>query len=307
MTEIENRLWLVERKKGIGGSEIATILGLDVKYSTPLDVFLSKTDPDYNPVYSDEQLDNMERGHWYEVPLLEWYANLSNMIIHHNEINFEHPTNPVFRCTPDGFGVDGDEHILFEVKSTVFFTDDSSAEWTRLLEKWFIQGQWNLGVTGLNKLCILWIDGRHKRHYQYFDRNDTVIEFLQAKAQEFWDNHILTGIPPLPVNSEDVLKLYAKQTDGKVVEASLEGFDNFIQLQDAHALKTEYEAKEEALKEKLKLVMGDAEFLTYSGSIIATWKADSVGRFNSTSFKKDYPEIYPQYLGKPARKFLPKY
>ena len=36
--------WLKERQQGIGGSEVAAVLGLS-KWSTPFDVWLEKTSP----------------------------------------------------------------------------------------------------------------------------------------------------------------------------------------------------------------------------------------------------------------------
>lgn len=287
--------WLESRKQGIGGSEIAAILGLD-EYRTPLDVYLDKKGREIN--YTDEQLDDFDRGHWFEVPLLEWLHQQSGVpSFVHNTSLYVSNENPIIRCTPDGVGND----ITIEAKSTKLYAKEP-------LQKWFLQLQYNMGITGHSKGIIVWIDCTMKRYYEEYNRNDELIQLLQKEAQKFWDKHIVMDVPPQPMNAKDVVNLYPTHLDGKSYDLSVEEYDIFNSFKDASAQKKIFEEQEEAYKEKLKVLMKDAEYLTYSGLVLATYKGNEERRLDSKELKKAEPSIFEKYAHtKIVRKFLPKF
>jgi predicted phage-related endonuclease len=287
--------WLQERSFGLGGSDIAAIIGKD-DYRTPLDVYLDKTGQS-NKVFTDEQQANMDRGHILEKPLLEW-LRLQNVAgdFEHNTSLYIDDNDSIYRCTPDGIG----ENVIIEAKSTSLFIDE-------VLPKWFIQGQWNLGVTGKEFLYIVWINGRLKFQYSRYRRDNELIEFLQKTAKDFWNNNILTRTPPNAVNSKDIQKLFERHVEGKAVELSLEQYSIFNDLVSIKDKIKALENNEEELSEKIKMIMQDSESLTYGGKVIASWKSTESNRFDTTSFKKIMPELYHQFT-KPSisRRFLIK-
>lgn len=62
------------------------------------------------------------------------------------------------------------------------------------------------------------------------------------------------------------------------------------------------------LKDELKDLVGKAESIVdHTGYEIATWKTSCSNRFDTDSFKKDYPVIYTKYLKQSEqRRFMTK-
>lgn len=288
-----NDEWLQERKKGIGSSDISAILGID-EFKTPLDVFLDKTGRSEDH-YSDTQLDDMDRGHWLEIPLIEWLSKETNKDFKHNTDIFINE-NPIFRCTPDA--VFNDE--IAEAKSTKLFQKDVS-------DKWFLQAQWQLGVTGFTYAYVVWLNGSLKRDYKEYKRDDELIDKMQFKALEFWNNHILKDEAPQATNTSDIKKLLKEAKEGKSYEAN--EFD-YLSYERYVLLKNQIKDLQtscENLEMEFKINMNDAEIMEYSGNKLFTWKNQTSYRFDSLNFRKDHPGIYAKYLKKSNnRVFLTK-
>jgi len=66
--------------------------------------------------------------------------------------------------------------------------------------------------------------------------------------------------------------------------------------------------QDKALKEELKELVGEKEHIVdYSGYEIATWKISHTNRFDTDSFKNDYPVIYSAYVKQSEqRRFVTK-
>jgi hypothetical protein len=83
-----------ERRGGIGGSEIAAILGLDA-FSGPLDVWLAKVEGYQRPVNDD-----MLRGLCLEAGIADWYGRQHQVALD-TCARLAHATAPHAFATPD--------------------------------------------------------------------------------------------------------------------------------------------------------------------------------------------------------------
>ena len=104
--------FLLDRKQGIGGSDVAAIMGLS-PWSTPLDVYNDKI----SPVLVEEELnDDLKRGIRVEKYILQEYSETTNEAI---EINLPHLIDkeyPFIRGNADAKVVG--QNVLVEAKST---------------------------------------------------------------------------------------------------------------------------------------------------------------------------------------------
>jgi len=55
------------------------------------------------------------------------------------------------------------------------------------------------------------------------------------------------------------------------------------------------EKREKELKSQIKLVMRDAELLTYDSDLILTWKEMTSNRLDQKALEKDYPDLVAEY------------
>lgn len=104
--------FLLERKLGIGGSDIAPIMGLS-PYSTPLDVYRDKMNP---AVIYEEESEDLKRGARVEKYILQEYCEASNCSLEINLAPVIDLKYPFMRGNVDAKVVG--ENVIVEAKST---------------------------------------------------------------------------------------------------------------------------------------------------------------------------------------------
>jgi hypothetical protein len=116
-------------------------------------------------------------------------------------------------------------------------------------------------------------------------------------------------VPPAPINLQDAALLFPKESAGLSVEAD----DKLLEAIRAYKESTSKSLALSSECEKLKLeilsYMGQAEKLTHSGKLLATWKcAKTSSRIDTKSLALAHPEIASNFttsvLG--SRRFLLK-
>jgi putative phage-type endonuclease len=296
--------WLVERKKGLGGTDVSGVLGLN-PYSSPLDVYLDKTDQK-PPVEVNEAMRN---GHYFEFAVAAYYeAETGNRIIKasaDDAIIFDRE-NPVFRGTPDRrYQTERGKGVL-ECKSTARDVSDG------VPKMWYIQLQWYLMLTGYKFGAIAYVSsfgGRMRFNHVEYDRNDEFIELMRTEAAQFWRDHVLAGVQPEPINAQDVETLFPTHEENKVIQADDSIINIHEKLIELKETKKETESKIDELSERVKLAFGDAEKIEAYGELLFSWKAPKPSaKFDKKAFEKNEPEIYQKYVKTTigSRRFLVK-
>lgn len=165
--------WHTAREKGIGGSEIGTVMGLN-PWESPFTLWAKRKKLIPNP-----PLDNwsVRFGKAFERPILELFAE------QHPELEI-HTTgtygNGIAHANPDALAVTADgEIIVVEVKT-------ARSGWNELPEQYHAQVQWYLHVLGLKRAVVVAVAG-----WQYEERWIEADAFLQdvakTSAERFWD------------------------------------------------------------------------------------------------------------------------
>ncbi len=296
--------WRQARRKGLGGSDVAAVLGLS-RYKTPLDVFNEKVKGEYEDI---SDLPRVKAGIKLEQVIADWYEEESGKRVQNDFKIRIHPKHPFLIANIDRLilASNGEGTGILEVKTSNRFYWDKQEDGEIPLE-YYLQLQHYLNVTGhkWGEIAVL-LDGYDFRRY-YFERDEELISVMTEKLVDFWVNHIETQTPPEPINSEDIKKLYPKTDPDKVIEA------NSVLLEAVSEIKTlkehlkEIKAEIEQKEEMIKLTMRDAELLTNNGEKLVTWKSYVSNRFDSKKFKADNPELYNKYLTQSeTRRFLIK-
>ena len=202
--------WLKERTKGIGASELASILGLN-KYCTPLQYFTKKQNEiecaaagvEIEETKSEECL----WGHLHEPLIAEQFAAATGCKVDPDSAGdwLAIYKNPILRVSPDRLFIDREtgEICNLEIK-TVENELITKAEDLHL--SWYIQVQYQMYVLGLATTCIAVLcKGCHLRYFKV-PYNAEIAEDAIKKGLEFWEKYIKTNTAP-----EDV----APQYEGK--------------------------------------------------------------------------------------------
>lgn len=270
--------WLKYRQLGVGGSDVASICGIN-KFSSALACYYNKIEK--VPELEAENLP-AEIGLFLEpfckMKFEKWFLENKGLDISVLSMPYilQHPTNIIALANLDGYFIHPttSEEILVEYKTT---SERNYANWVdeNLPDYYYLQTQWYLYVTNCKKIYLAFLIGYNKFDVTLIERNDEVIEQLIVKVNEFWKNFVEKKVAPAPdgtASSKEILDLMYKDVEvGKEITIEKEYLtytEEIIELKKkAKAIKELIEQDSQFIKEK----MATAE-TAFCGDWIITWK-----------------------------------
>lgn len=291
-TDLSREEWLQVRSQGIGGSDIAAIVGAS-PWDTPLSIYLRK-------VGELPEKEETEAMYWgtvlEEVVAQEYKRRHPEVQVRRVNAVLQHPETPYFLANIDReIRIKGRRPLLLEIKTTSAW---NGGRWNdKVPDHVMAQVQWYMGICGYHTAVVaVLIGGQEYREYEVA-RDDELIEYLQILAKRFWENHVIPRIPPAPEAPSDAgfFDLLYPESKGSDIDLTVLGQDVLHEYDDAR--KAEEEAKKRRLvaEAKLKRLLGEHE-LGYVGERRITWKNVVQSRFDSQALKQDHPDIYERYL-----------
>lgn len=189
MTTSERLEWLKNRQTGIGGSDVAAILGLS-KWKTPLDVYNAKIAE--NPV--EESNASIEWGNRLEPVIRQKYADVTGIPVTIPNTTFRHPEHPFMIANVDGLLPDGS---VLEIK-----TARSGADWgeegtDEIPEYYLTQVQHYMAVTGAKMCDVAVLIGASDFRIYHVDFDPEIAAMLIEEEKAFWQR-VIDRNPPAP-------------------------------------------------------------------------------------------------------------
>lgn len=289
-----NAQWSQARKKGIGGSDAAAVIGLN-PYSTPYTVWLEKTGRTEPP-----DLSGKESVYWGTV--LEdvvakefakrhpsWKVKRSNAMLWSTEN--PHMFASVDRLVTDDKGRKG----ILEIKTA---GERRKSDWDESVPDYYLpQVNHYLAVTGFEFFAVaVLIGGQTYREY-ICDRDDEDIAFLKVKEAQFWEMVERDTMPAAmggQTETEAILEQYSDD-DTEIVKALDEDVPEIKQLFELNAKIKEEEKEKSRLGNAVKMRIGE-HYGIQTPLYKVTWPRSKTTRFDSKKFQKENPEIYEKYL-----------
>ncbi|MCY8983590.1 YqaJ viral recombinase family protein [Bacillus subtilis] len=282
--------WLLERRKGIGGSDASVILGIN-KWQTPFELWLDKTGQ--VPV-SESGSEAAYFGSLLEDIVAKEFEIRSGKKVRRRKAMLRHPKHDFILANVDRMIV-GEKAIL-ECKTTSAY---NLKEWEddEIPDSYIVQVQHYLGVLGpeYKKAYFAVLIGGNKFVWKEIERDDELISMIFQAEIEFWNDKVLGGKAPVLDGSsaaEEYLKQrYAEAEGGKVVDLTS---DNKTRIQQYLHLKEQIneltlQAKE--LENQIKHEMKEAEY-GFIGNYQTSWKSVSTNRIDSKKLKEQFPDVY---------------
>lgn len=283
--------FLAQRKKGIGGSDIAAILGVS-KFKTALDVYLSKTTDQ-----PEQKGEHLYWGHALENPIIDRFVQDTGALVIRQPEMRRHPDYEWAIANADALIMNGDTiEAILEIKTSSAF---KSREWgaddtDEVPIEYIAQVQWYMWIYNLQEAYIAALIGGNQYRQYHITRDDELIAMLAEKAQAFWQNHVIPRIPPQPQNGEDAQKLY-QHDNGDAAQADSDTLTAYAELKELKAQEKELKAQIAAKEDLLKIKIGSYSAMQTNGNTLFTWKAQSSSRFDSKAFQAAHPDLYRQY------------
>jgi len=292
--------WLELRRKYIGGSDIAAIIGLN-RYRSPIDVWMDKTGRKEDKPANEA----MRQGLDLEDYVAKRFEEESGKKV--QRTNFMHVSDdhPYFAANIDRMVVG--EDALLECKTTSMY---SSGRWkdNKTPDEYYCQVQWYLGVTGREKAYLACIIFNREFLIREIERDDDVISALFKAGTEFWEDYIIKDQIPPPDGSkasgEALREVYSDSDPEGIIE--LYGFkDRLKRYQYLLEMQKDLEIETERIKQEIQKEMGEAE-AGFLGDTRISWKSVA-GRstIDTKRLAADEPDIYEKYMkvGSPYRRF----
>ncbi len=304
----ERAEWLELRKTGIGSSEVATIVGLN-PWETPYQLWRRKVGIDA----PKEENFAMRAGHYLEDAVSRfWMDETGREIIKRSAGDWLIRDNehPFLQVSPDRtYWLTGEKRNegnkgILECKTTQMSVDADD-----LPKHWLCQVQYQLGVAGLEHGSLAWLCSGREFGYRDIDFVPDFYQWLVEEASRFWHDNVLARVEPSAVSVKDVLLKYNRHADGKIIEVGADILDACTYLKEVKRIIKELDEKKEALEERIKMVFGDAEGISYDGQTLATWKAPKPSKkFDANALQVADPDTYAKYVTtqQGARRFLLK-
>ncbi len=279
--------WLAERRKGLGGSDAATVLGLN-PYSDPYSLWVDKTTglPDETPSSA------MEWGNRLEAAVAQWFTDETGIELRRAGL-MQSKRWPELRASIDRLTADGG---ILEIKTTNWrqaeLWDDGqvpdSAE---------LQTQHYLAVTGRNHAHVaVLMDGRDPLQ-RLVERDERLIADLIKIEREWWAKHVVGGIAPAVDASSSCTEALNGRWAGEgglLVELDAAALDAVREYHAAAAAAKAADARKSLAGNTLRGLIGEAtEAKTADGTPIATWKRN--GTFAPARFTAAEPELAAEY------------
>lgn len=315
--------WLKERTKGIGGSDVATVLGLN-PYKTPLELWEEKTGKTagkeagqaayWGTVLEDVVAKEFSQRTGMKVQKVNYMlskgedgwmlGNIDRAVVNPaiaGRVSVLKPekVEECGRLLSTDIGL---ECKTASVYMSEHWGDSQEAEILagkivtehKIPLYYETQIQWYMAVTGIETFYVaVLIGGQDFRMYEV-KRDQDVIDAIVSKCRDFWENHVLKDVPPAPINVDDVKKLYAKDS-GEMTEATNEEATDIGELRNLKEQIKSLKEQEEAVASRLIMAIGEKTGLTLGGKKAVTYKAMNTTRFSSTDFKKEHPDLYQDY------------
>ena len=277
--------FLLDRKLGIGGSDIAPIMNLS-PYSTPLDVYREKMSPE---VMYEEEGEDLKRGKRVERYILQEYCEANDCKLEVNLPTVIHHEYPFMRGNMDARVVG--QNVIVEAKSTKC----PIAKWEEGIPQYYrTQVAYYAMLSNADRVDVpvLFSNWQYAcftywRDYEYEAR-------IKEAVIDFWNNHIVAGIPPEPSTPSELQAVYPKIENAKTVKADNEIREKVCQWQETSIKRKELEKQEEKLKIEIQRFMGDAGILD-AGFCKVAIKERTASRLDINSLKATMPQIYKEY------------
>lgn len=286
--EADHSKWEDLRKTGIGGSDVASIVGMD-PWKSAYALWVEKTGQ-----VEAEDLSENERVHFgnvlEQVVADEFCLRTGKKVRKCGTLQDEE--YPFILANIDRW-VEG-ENAGLECKTANGFSD---AKWEgdEVPTKYYLQCQFYMMVTGAEKWYIACLIGGNHFVWKEIPRNDDDIKALREATVKFWTENIQGGAAPELDGLDSTMDLIKTQhpvDNGKfkfLPSSALPLIEQFEQVRDTKKIVEEQEKK---LKAQFAQIIGDSKGGIINGKKV-TWGWQKGGvKINTDKLKEMYPDVY---------------
>lgn len=293
--------WLEARRGSIGGSDAATVLGLN-PYSSPYALWSEKTGAMEPEDISGKE--SVRLGVYLEDYVARRFTEITGKRVRRENYILKNPAYPWAHANVDRMVVGEKAGLECKTTSELNLEKFRGGEYPA---NYYCQCMHYMAVTGYRKWYLAVLIGNREVRVFEIPRDEEEIAALMEAERRFWDN-VTFGTAP----EADGMK-----ATGEALDALHNGGGGCIDLEPVSAdirsylaLKAQIKSLQEqmdACANSVKAFMGQSD-AGKLGDIFVTWKRYQTSRFDKVSFQRDNPgiDLKKYSLSTEAQRFIVK-
>lgn len=284
--------WLKYRTKGIGGSDVSIIAGIN-PFKSAHQLWLEKTGQ-IEPEQTDSEYAHF--GTLLEPIVRKEFTQRTGIRVRQKHMLLQSEEYPFMFADLDGVINEDGEMAVFEAKTASAYKQEVWEE--GIPAPYILQVQHYMAVTGAKRTYIAALVGGNHFYHHAVERDEEMIGKIIAMEKYFWETHVLGGMEPVPDGSEATTNYFNsrfRESNGETVKLPEEALAVCMEYDRlSEELKKMEEAKNAAANQ-LKSYLKEAETGTV-GDRKVTWKLVSKSTVDTKRLKSEQPEVYSSFL-----------
>ncbi|MBQ2384318.1 MAG: YqaJ viral recombinase family protein [Oscillospiraceae bacterium] len=296
--DMDREEWVAARKGSVGGSDAATLLGMN-PYSSPYALWAEKTG-----AMEPEDISGKEAvrlGNVLEPYVAQRFTEITGKKVRRENYILKNTDYPFAHANVDRLVIGEKAGLECKTTSVLNLSKFAGGEFPA---NYYCQCMHYMAVTGYEKWYLAVLIGNQEVRVFEILRDEEEIAALMEAEREFWD-HVVRNVPP-PV---DGMKATGRTLDALHSDSGREAdlapvCRDLREYLDLKAQMKELERKLEHAANAIKSFMGDASRGSY-GELKVDWKAVTSKRFDKTAFQRDHPgiDLGPYHKASTSRRF----
>lgn len=310
--------WLEYRRTGIGGSDASTTMGLS-PFVTARDLYYDKLNI-VSAIDDESNWVQKEIGNLLEDLVAKIFHVKTGYKIFQRKIMYRHPLFPFMLADLDYFIKLPDQTTaILEIKTT---NANAIGKWWDgdreiIPINYALQGRHYMSVMNVNKVffCCLYGNSEDEVIIRHLDRDLIYEAEMIYMEKHFWENHVLTQVPPPYTESGRLIlnsvKCHFGNPDSKIPSKILsnENSINVSRYLELQQQKSELERPLNVIKRQMDQIKGhivaemersydafcDIDGYRHRVSFAPSSRT-GINKDNLFRFKMEYPELYKKYV-----------
>lgn len=290
--DLSREEWLKYRTKGIGGSDVSIIAGIN-PFKSVHQLWLEKTGQK-EPEQTDS--DYAHFGTLLEPIVRREFTARTGIKVRQKHMLLQSEEYPFMFADLDGVINENGEMAIFEAKTASAYKQEVWEE--GVPAPYILQVQHYMAVTGAKRTYIAALVGGNHFFYHVVERDGEMLGKIIAMEKYFWETHVLGGVEPVPDGSDATTNYFNSKfsnSNGLTIELPEEALsvcDEYDRLSEE--LKRVETAKNAAANQ-LKSYLKEAE-TGIVGDRKVTWKQISKSTVDTKRLQSENPDVYRSYL-----------
>ncbi len=286
--------WLRWRTKGIGGSDVSVIAGVN-PFRSIFQLWLEKTGQ-IEPEETENE--NTHFGNVLEPVVKREFSKRTGLKVRAKRALLQSEEYPFMLADLDGVIYENGKMNLFEAKTASTYKQEI---WEKgIPEEYVLQVQHYMAVTGAEKTYLAALVGGNRFYWKVVRRDEQKIAEIIALEKAFWEENVLAGKEPVPDGSgatTDFLNEKYASSNGNTILLPEEALGLCRRYEELSGQLNELQDKKDAVSNQLKNFLKNNESGVI-GEYRVTWKQVTSMTFDKKRLEKENHALYEEYLTK---------